>query len=516
MRHSDWVIYTSSYDRGLEHLLKIWPEVKQAVLAAELHVCYGWELFERFYHNNPASMAWKQNMDEMMKAEGIIHHGRISQVKIKELIEQCGIWAYPCVTGETLIDMPRDYIKYPHGVPIKKLVGKKNFLVWTFNEQSGEFELKKALWVKKTKSNVRVIKINWTDGSSIRLTPDHKILTYKRGWVEAKDLEKNESVVALKKHVQIQISLGKGKWPYEHREIAREVFGKIPKGYHVDHIDGNSFNNSPENLQLLSPSEHGKKTFGGIYRTKQAIEKTTLGWKKWANSKSGKEKLSENGRNRSKKFWDNLSPHERKAFINKRAEKTKEKYQLWWLGLSDDERSRWGDSGRASRWNHKVESIEESGSEDVYDMEVEDNHNFIAGGVVIHNCHFGEINCISAIKAQAWGAVPVVINYAALETTVQYGIKVKGDIYEPEVREKYKDKLIWALKNPNWQEEVRKPMMVWARNTFTWDKVAIQWSAEFRYNELDEAMNVLLKKDPKSAIYLPVQLQQKHQMKETI
>ena len=70
MRHKHWVIYTSSYDRGLEHLLKMLPDVKKAVPDAELHVFYGWDLFVRFYQNNPASMAWKNKIDKLMEQEG--------------------------------------------------------------------------------------------------------------------------------------------------------------------------------------------------------------------------------------------------------------------------------------------------------------------------------------------------------------------------------------------------------------------------------------------------------------
>lgn len=100
MRNNFACISTSSYDRGLEHLLKIWPDVKRAVPQAELHVAYGWQLFVRFYSNNPASMGWKAKMDEMMKAEGIIHHGRLPQAKLKELMEQCGLWTYSQHFGE--------------------------------------------------------------------------------------------------------------------------------------------------------------------------------------------------------------------------------------------------------------------------------------------------------------------------------------------------------------------------------------------------------------------------------
>ena len=62
MRNLHRVIYTSSYDRGLEHLLKMWPDVKKSVPDAELHIFYGWQLFDRFYQNNPSSMSWKNKM----------------------------------------------------------------------------------------------------------------------------------------------------------------------------------------------------------------------------------------------------------------------------------------------------------------------------------------------------------------------------------------------------------------------------------------------------------------------
>lgn len=100
-------------------------------------------------------------------------------------------------------------------------------------------------------------------------------------------------------------------------------------------------------------------------------------------------------------------------------------------------------------------------------------------GIWAYPTTFQEINCISAIKAQAYGCVPVVMNEAALQTTVQFGIKVDGDIYDDEVKALYTKQLIWALQNPDWQGEVRKPMQEWA-NSLSWGKVATQWSAAFR------------------------------------
>lgn len=87
--------YGSSYDRGLQHLLKIWPLVKAEVTDAELHICYGWDLFDKAYADNAERQAWKQKMNELMEQDGITHHGRVGKKELKEIRSQCGVWAYP-------------------------------------------------------------------------------------------------------------------------------------------------------------------------------------------------------------------------------------------------------------------------------------------------------------------------------------------------------------------------------------------------------------------------------------
>lgn len=95
------LFYGSSYDRGLQHLLKMWPQIKEAYPDAELHVCYGWNMFDKAYANNPERMAWKDRMNKMMEHGGIVHHGRLSKEELRKVQEQCGIWAYPTDFQET-------------------------------------------------------------------------------------------------------------------------------------------------------------------------------------------------------------------------------------------------------------------------------------------------------------------------------------------------------------------------------------------------------------------------------
>jgi glycosyltransferase involved in cell wall biosynthesis len=88
------IFWGSSYDRGLDILLKLWPKILTTCPTATLDICYGWNIFERGYANNPERMSWKKRMDEMMKQKGITHHGRIGRDELKKVRQNCDIWAY--------------------------------------------------------------------------------------------------------------------------------------------------------------------------------------------------------------------------------------------------------------------------------------------------------------------------------------------------------------------------------------------------------------------------------------
>jgi glycosyltransferase involved in cell wall biosynthesis len=89
------LFWGSSYDRGCQHLLKIWPDILDAIPDATLDICYGWVTFDRFFANNPERQAWRSKMIELMKQRGITEHGRVGQQELKKIRSSCGIWAYP-------------------------------------------------------------------------------------------------------------------------------------------------------------------------------------------------------------------------------------------------------------------------------------------------------------------------------------------------------------------------------------------------------------------------------------
>lgn len=100
----------------------------------------------------------------------------------------------PCVTGDTIIrteigNIRMDDIiyKYKSGDDIKVL---------SYNEDSKELEYKKVNWGEMTRKNANIIEIELEDGSKIKLTPDHKVFTENRGYVEASTLKEDDILIS--------------------------------------------------------------------------------------------------------------------------------------------------------------------------------------------------------------------------------------------------------------------------------------------------------------------------------
>jgi glycosyltransferase involved in cell wall biosynthesis len=91
------IIYASSYNRGLETILDMWPEVRTAVPDAELHIYYGWQVYDEFVNQGLIKEdGWKAKMIEKMKQEGVFDHGRIGHKELLKEYCKAAVMAYPC------------------------------------------------------------------------------------------------------------------------------------------------------------------------------------------------------------------------------------------------------------------------------------------------------------------------------------------------------------------------------------------------------------------------------------
>ena len=106
------LFWGSSYDRGLDILLYFWTDIKKTYPDAELHICYGWKLFDQMAKTNPERRNWKSSVVALMDQPGVIHHGRVGKEKLAEIRQSCGIWAYPTYFTEinciTALDCMKD------------------------------------------------------------------------------------------------------------------------------------------------------------------------------------------------------------------------------------------------------------------------------------------------------------------------------------------------------------------------------------------------------------------------
>lgn len=66
--------------------------------------------------------------------------------------------------------------------------------VWTFDEITGDVSLKKVEAAALTRKEAELIKIELEDGSFIKLTPDHRVYTKNRGYVEAAKLTEDDEL----------------------------------------------------------------------------------------------------------------------------------------------------------------------------------------------------------------------------------------------------------------------------------------------------------------------------------
>jgi glycosyltransferase involved in cell wall biosynthesis len=99
-------IYSSSPDRGLDVLLELWPEIRRRVPGAELHVFYGWEVYDRFAERSHVLRGYKVLLYHLVdaaggEAGGVFMRGRVSQPALHAEMQRARVWSYPTAFHET-------------------------------------------------------------------------------------------------------------------------------------------------------------------------------------------------------------------------------------------------------------------------------------------------------------------------------------------------------------------------------------------------------------------------------
>lgn len=83
---------------------------------------------------------------------------------------------------------------------IGDLAGCRAIDVLSFDVQCGEFEFSEGVFIRKTRDNAEMVRVELEDGRFVECTQDHKILTENRGWVEAGCLTESDFVVCEERY----------------------------------------------------------------------------------------------------------------------------------------------------------------------------------------------------------------------------------------------------------------------------------------------------------------------------
>lgn len=491
------LIFSSSPNRGLDTLLVNLPFVRREVSDAELHVYYGFDVWEAFAktRNDPAELGeiarYRAMLDAAVRQGGVHWHGRVNQRELAEAFLRSKVWSYPtgfsetsCCHPDTLVSVPGDHRGGTPRIRIADLVGKSGFPVYAYDASEHRFRMATCNRVWETKIADEMVAVELDDGQVLKLTPDHRVMNFDGEWEQAGDLRPGGRLMALHHRYDVMIKDADGHWASESRLVGEWLAGRpLSRNEHVDHADPFRLDNRPERLTVMSASEHFSKTHRGSVRSHRADAARTAGWRAWAgeHAEELKARLARNG----KKLWDrvrSLSPEEQQAWNAERAKKRVEAMRQ--RELSDPEfaakilaqRQENGRRGSAVRWgkdggrrNHRVISVRRIPGGPVYDMEVGGLHNFIANGVVVHNC-------VSAMEAMAAGCVPVTTRLAALGETVRHGVLIDPG---PNYGMTWVNEVVRVLKDDAYRLSLAEPARAYALSSLSWSSLAAEWEEMF-------------------------------------
>lgn len=294
----------------------------------------------------------------------------------------------PCFTGDTIIAVADGR----NGVSIKDLVEEnKLFPVYSARKACGNSTLGYVTEVKTAKAfktgSKEVILVTLSDGSTFRCTPDHRLFDQDFNQLEAKD----SLGATLARFYTFFANTGYNKYRHINSKTFNKQYyfiadyydlGKEYDNMSIHHKDGDSSNDQISNLEFVDADDHlsddRKGNKNPIYKMNQELFKLL---------NKRKNILA----NASRWEWDS----ER---LSKKLEQFDKEYGP---RIKELRESKSEDEIIDYSYSVKVVNIEYLGVEDVYDLTVEDNHNFFiitkssdekylnCGGVLVHNC--GEI-----------------------------------------------------------------------------------------------------------------------------
>ncbi len=308
-----------------------------------------------------------------------------------------------CFIGETLVNTKFGYKK------IKNI--NKGDLVYTFNEISKKIELKKVIKVIKKPIYKDLCEVS-INGKKIICTQDHLFFT-KKGWTQAKNLAKNSMVLNItqRKKENEMYNLWNGN-----RKSDKVSKIQIQKRWQSLLLRRMWQRICPQNF-IGNNGENKSQICFGTYDEKQSYEKRYNKRKSFSEIKSNRTQ-AKNKRGKRTNYNSAITTCHRFGLGNGISGKNTKKRKLS-IGLQNRycksdfknwHRSGWKQSLRFIQTSRRQEEngfikfarveyskVQKQGSSKqferlyrqgyVYDLTVENNHNYFVNDILVHNCH---------------------------------------------------------------------------------------------------------------------------------
>ena len=316
----------------------------------------------------------------------------------------------PCIVGDTLIAVADGR----NAVSIRELVeAGMDVPVYSTNLVSGKTEIKMGRNPRKTGEKKEIWKLVLDDGSSLKATPDHKILLSNLKYVELQHLKPGDSIYpfySFNSNGYRQVSnTGEKMVGGAHRNrrqyrLIAEFHGLDcnPKTHAIHHKNFNSLDDGIENLEVMLHEEHRRLHSERMKGERNPYHSMSHEWKFNFASKPGKSNPRYSGVTNEELLLEGrkLFDENGKLTYGMWAEHAK-KNKLPQMLANEFRFGSFTNFVNQVATNHKVVSIEHAGFEDVFNITVDDNHNYhvitsnedekfiTSSGICVKNC--GEI-----------------------------------------------------------------------------------------------------------------------------
>ena len=329
--------------------------------------------------------------------------------KYNPLKKVCRISASnPCIVGSSIIATADGR----NGVTISQLAAEGvDVPVYSRNISTGQIQIKMGRNPRKTANKVEVYKLTLDDGSSFIATPDHLIMKKDRTYTPLKDLEVGESISPFNTfksnnqyrqvcEVGARMTGGVHRNRRQYRLIHEFYNGVVDaKKYAIHHQDFHTWDDTHDNLQVMLHEDHRRLHADKMMGEKNPYHRMTDEWKHNFAShpveKNGKysgvtnEELLAHGR----KLYE-----EEGMFTQLDWRRYTKENNIPWFVANDFRFKSFSNFKSIVIGNHKVASVEPYGYEDVYNITVDDNHNYVvltsyvddkfieSSGICVKNC----------------------------------------------------------------------------------------------------------------------------------